>query len=304
MKPHLKAAVICSQGIGDGLMMMVASHRLKLEGYEVTTFQDALHQLAPLFPGHTFSTRRIPCELQEFDLIILQNDNTSFSRDIIQRYRSKLSIFYSSYDPHKHPPLIAIDRIFNRSRTMVDNIATSIASILGQVEPIPSNGITMPGGLTHRKYPKRALIHPTSTSMKRTYSPSKFLTLATILAARGVEVVFCVSPQERPQWEHRLNDQFQLPNFPSLTELASYTYESALLIGNESGTGHLASNLGIPTIIIASCPKQMELWRPGFLQGEVITPSKYIPNIKGLRIRSTYWQQWITPQQIARRVCL
>ena len=295
----MKAAVICSKGIGDGLMMMVASHRLNLEGYEVTTFQDSLHQLVPLFPGHHFAKRSSTIDLHEFDLIILQNDNSPLSFQIIDTYRPKLSVFYASYERDKHPPLTSMDRVFNRSHTLTQNIAEAIASVVQSDEVFKSNGIVIPQKLIHRNHSNRILIHPTSTTPKRTYLKKKFLKVAEILKKKGFEVAFCVSPEEREAWIPFVQDRYLLPEFPSLKHLATYIYESHFLIGNESGTGHLASNLGIPTLIVASCPKQMALWRPGFLLGKVLTPPSYIPNFKGLRLRENQWQHFISPKRIA-----
>ena len=42
-----KAAVLPAQGIGDGLLMLVASYNLQEAGYEVTTYQPLLKQLTP-----------------------------------------------------------------------------------------------------------------------------------------------------------------------------------------------------------------------------------------------------------------
>lgn len=298
----MKAAVICSKGIGDGLMMMVASHHLQLEGYAVTTFQDHLHELASFFPGHHFAKRTDSLDLHAFDRIILQNDNSPLSYSIIDHYRSKLSVFYANYEKDKHRPLTSLDRVFDRTKPLTHNIALSISSLLERAPLLNSNGIVLPTDLVHRKYAKRILIHPTSTTPKRTYPAKKFLKVAQILKAKGYEVVFCVSPQERQAWETLLQGAFLLPLFPTLKELALYVYESHLLIGNESGTGHLASNLGIPTLIVARCPKQMALWRPSFLLGKVLTPPSYIPNFKGLRLRENKWQHFLSPHRIVQEI--
>ena len=281
-------------------MMMVASHRLNLEGYEVTTFQNTLHQLAPYFPGHHFAKRED--SLDGFDLIILQNDNTPFSYEIIDKHQGHLSVFYSSYEKEKHRPLTSMDCIFDRNKTLTENIAKSIASVIQSDEVYKSNGIVIPPHLLHRKHSKRILIHPTSTTQKRTYHAKKFLKVAQALKQKGYDVVFCVSPAERTEWKLLVQHEFLLPKFSSLEKLANYIYESHFLIGNESGTGHLASNLGIPTLIVASCPKQMALWRPGFLPGKVLTPPKYIPNLKGLRLRENHWQRFISPQKIVQEI--
>ena len=293
----MKAAVICSKGMGDGLMMMVASHRLKLEGYDVTTFQDSLGELEDWFPGHHFAKRSTINSLEAFDLIVLQNDNTPFSFNLIEKYRDKIYIFYASYEEGKHCALNPQDRIFDRALPLVTNVAQSIASILGKMDPILENGIAVPEELSYRKYQKRVVIHPTSTTPKRTWSREKFLGVAKKLEKEGYEISFSLSPDEKEKWR---GIPFAIPEFPNLSALASYLYESYFLIGNESGTGHLASNLGIPTIIIASCPKQMALWRPGFLLGKVVTPSSYIPNTKLLRLRENRWQAFISPRRVVK----
>ncbi len=296
----MKAAVICSKGMGDGLMMMVASHRLKLEGYEVTTFQDTLGEPCDWFPGHAFAKRSTIETLDCFDFILLQNDNTPFSFDLIDRYREKIHVFYASYEEGKHRPRTPNDYLFNRCNPMVTNIAEGIASLLGKVDPILENGITIPKELSYRKYQKRVIIHPTSTTPKRTWTAEKFIQVAQDLEKKGYSPVFSVSPSERKEWLSLLNNRFPLPEFPTVSELAAYLYESHFLIGNESGTGHLASNLGIPTLIVARCPKQMILWRPGFLLGQVITPPSYIPNFKFLRLREKKWQTFISPHRILK----
>jgi hypothetical protein len=293
----MKAAVICSKGMGDGLMMMVASHRLKLEGYDVTTFQDSLGELEEWFPGHQFAKRSTIDSLEAFDLIVLQNDNTPFSFNLIDKYRDKIYIFYASYEEGKHYAIYPQDRIFDRALPLVTNIAQSIASILGKIDPILENGVTIPKALSYRKHQKRVVIHPTSTTPKRTWSKEKFLGVAKKLEKDGFEIAFSLSPEEKEKWR---GIPFAIPEFPNLSSLASYLYESYFLIGNESGTGHLASNLGIPTLIIASCPKQMALWRPGFLLGKVVTPPSYIPNTKLLRLRENKWQAFISPRRVVK----
>jgi len=304
----MKAAVICSQGIGDGLLMMVASHRLFSRGYTVTTYQDALHELAKWFPDHHFKKRSSLQALQQqlapYDLIILQNDNSSLSNGIINLYKQgklqNLSVFYSSYEKTKHTPLTSWDRIFDRSRPMVDNIAEAIASVLQCAQVSKNNGLVPPSDLKRSCHSNRILIHPTSTTPLRTWNPQKFIEVAQRLVQKGYEVAFCVSPKERPDWVPLVEGSFLMPVFPSLSELAAYVYESGFLIGNESGTGHLASNLHIPTLIVASCRKQMALWRPGWFAGKVLTPYRFIPNFKGSRLREKKWQTFISPKRVVR----
>lgn len=303
----MKAAVICSKGIGDGLLMMVASHRLISRGYRVTTYQNALHQLSNWFPQHHFQTRTslisLEKQLSPYNLIVLQNDNSPLSFKLIELYQRgklhNLSVFYASHDSLKHSPPTSWDRIFDRSMPMVDNIAKAIASVLQCTQVSKNNGLVIPKNLVYRRYLNRILIHPTSTTPLRNWDRHKFLEVAETLSKTGYQVVFCVSPDERPNWTF-IPSHFFLPNFPTLSDLASYIYESGFLIGNESGTAHLASNLHIPTLIIAKCRKQMALWRPGWFTGKVVTPPRYIPNFKGSRLREKNWQAFISPKRVLK----
>jgi heptosyltransferase-3 len=304
----MKAAVICSKGIGDGLLMMVASHRLLSRGYTVTTYQDLLGELKEWFPHHHFKKRpslaNLEEELSSYDFLMLQNDNTPLSNAIIHLYKKgklhSLSVLYASYEKDKHFPLTSWDRVFNRSRPMVDNIAQAVASVLQCTQVSKNNGLVPPSYLKRSRHHDRILIHPTSTTPLRTWDPQKFLEVGAGLQDRGYHVSFCVSPAEHPHWKELIKAPFSLPVFPSLADLAAYVYESEFLIGNESGTGHLASNLHIPTLIIASSHKQMTLWRPGWFAGRVLTPHPLIPNFKGSRLREKKWQKWISSKQVIK----
>lgn len=304
----MQAAVICSQGMGDGLLMMIASQCLFSKGYTVTTYQDTLPELNTWFPGHHLKKRSSLNELEKqlstYEIIVLQNDNSSLSNAIIDLYKlgrlNNLSVFYSSYEKSKHAPLTLLDQVFDRSRSMADNIAEAIASVLQCKEVSKNNGLVVPSNFKKNRYPKRVLIHPTSTTPLRTWNAQKFTKVAQSLIQKGYEVTFCVSPSEHPEWVLLIKDRFPLPFFPSLNELAGFIYESHFLIGNESGTAHLASNLEIPTLIVASCQKQIALWRPGWFATKVITPYRFIPNFKGLRLRQQKWQAFISPKRVVR----
>ena len=302
----MKAAVICSQGIGDGLIMMVASHRLYSNGYDVTTFHNSLDELTLWFPNHKFQKKSSLYPLQEilssYDLIILQNDNSDLAFSIITLYKQgklhNLSVFYAGYSPTKHLSLTSWDRVFNLSRPIVDNIAEAIASVLQSKQISKNNGIVPPKEYLYKKYPKRVLIHPTSTEPKKTWHARKFLSIARSLRKEGYEVTFCIHPKEQEEWKSTLFGEFPFPVFRTLAELGSYIYESGFVIGNDSGPGHFASNLQIPSLIIAGCYKQMALWRPGWFAGGVAFPPSWIPNMKGLRLREKKWQYFLSSRKV------
>ena len=301
-----KVAIIPSIGIGDALMMMVASHRLYCQGYDVTTFSHHMQQLQGWFVFHTFEKRpnieEIEDALKGYDLIIFQHENSDFGKEICRLFHENklpsLSVFYALYEDHKHYPLTPLDRVFNEKKPMVDNIARAISSILGLNHISKNNGLVVPDDLIHRRFKNRVLLHPTSQDPSRVWPEQKFLELAKLLEEEGFQPVFVVAEAERPDWEKILDESYLLPHFATLSETACYAFEAGYLIGNDSSIGHLCSNLQIPTLIISGKKKHITLWRPGWYKGEIITPPWWIPNFKKSRLREKKWKSFIQPKKV------
>ena len=303
-----KALVISSSGLGDGLMMMVASERLRRHGYTVVTMNSHLMGLSNWFPGHHFQHQLIGGELESFsepfDLVILQNDNTEKSRQIIAMHKRgkirSLSIFYSSYETKKHPPLTSWDVVFNPSRPMVENIAKGIAILLRSIEISANNGIIIPSHLQYRRFKQRVIIHPTASTEERMWPFQSFIKVANDLKKIDFDPIFSLSKKEKDLFDPRIWKTFFLPTIETLSDLAGLIYESGYVIGNESGIVHLASNLQIPNLVISGHEKRICMWRPGWLQGIVVIPPKWIPNLKFWRLREQNWKKWITPKLVLK----
>lgn len=302
-------AVIPSIGIGDGLIMMVASHRLYCQNYVVTTFSEPMIQLKHWFENHHFAKRppleEVEAIFSRFDLIVLQNDNSPFAKHLLSLHKEEklkaLSVFYPSYEPQKHPALTPLDRIFDDRYPMVDNTARAISSILGLNHISKNNGLTTPSSLIHRRYKHRVLIHPTSRDPHRNWPQKKFLNIAHELKKQGFSPVFILGPSETGPWISLLEGHFPMPLFPHLSDLASYAFESGYLIGNDSGIGHLCSNLQIPTLILSNRKHYISLWRPGWYRGDVVTPPAWVPNWKGSRLRENHWKTFISPKHVLQK---
>lgn len=297
-----RAAVLPSAGLGDALLMMIVSHRLFLEGYEVTTYHPGLSELQNWFPGHIFAEQPTPSTLSSLfasvDLLIVQNDNSPKIKallEIAQNERKKLSIFYPTYLPTKHAPLSQQDQVFKTEVPMAENLSQAVARLLSSREISKNNGLKVPEGFVHRRYPSRIILHPTSSHHTKNWSPKKYIEVALELKKRGFSPFFSLSQKERESWKR---EEVEIPEFSTLSEAAGFIYESGYMIGNDSLIGHLASNLHIPTLIIADNRERMQLWRPGWLQGEVITPPSWVPNWKGLRLKERHWQRFISKRQV------
>lgn len=254
-------AVICSEKVSDGLMMMVASHRLLIQGSNVITFHNRLDELSLWFQFHSFACKpafeNLEKELSSFDFIILQYDASPYAKEIIRLFSHKarpiLSIFYPIYSKYTHPPLTPWDRVFNKHLPMVENIALAISSLLQLRDHSKNNGLLPPPHLLHRKYNKRVAILPSKTV------PKKYDAIAREVAKLGFDPLF-VEPSD-------------------LCLGASLIFESGYFIGPESDLCHLASNLQIPSLVVSGNKKPLCLWRPGWLRSCFLTPPPFIPKI-------------------------
>jgi heptosyltransferase III len=292
------AAVIPAIGIGDALLMMIASEQLRRQGYQVTTFHSALPELTSWFPGHTlrpFSAEELAC----FDLILVENDNSPRVRQLVSQFRERLSIFYPSYRSGKHAPLSPMDQVFNPHIPMADNVAQAIANLLKLPSCCKDNGLIPP--VTPRPKQRHILIHPTSRVSSKNWKTRGFVEVARGLLKRNLKPLFCGGPTERKEWSWVEKLGFPLAETPSLCDLATLIYESSVLIGNDSLSGHLASNLGIPTLIIANDAERMRLWRPGWRQGELVLPPSYLPNWRWLRLKENHWQRFISAKRVLQK---
>lgn len=283
-----KIAIISAHGLGDGLLTMVLANNLQRHGYVATVFSNYLVQMRQWFPERQIEPypdtktdgQTIHAMFQAYDKII----STDGAPLYIQRqaFSEKYKIFFESD--------------FDRTKTILQNFLDICRKDFHLHDLTMDNGITVPSGLAFKKYANRVIIHPMSTSKKKNWLPERFLKLADKLVQRNYEPVFIVSPAERPQWEQAVLTQgFKLPFFPTADALAQYVYESGYMIGNDSGVGHLAANLGIPTISLFSRNSIARLWRPGWGNGTTVTPLCQLP---GARLRIKYWKKFLTVNKV------
>lgn len=294
-----KVAIMCARGLGDALLMMIVAHQFKCSGYKPTVFHDYAKELPSLFKDVCIfpypSLNQLEETLTPFEQVIIENDHSRRAYDLFRLREAKKLNNLTFFFPTASPKFQKGDFLFDPTLPIASNICRACQTILQTRNTTKENGIYIPQGI-HYKYPKRIVIHPTSNDRKRNWLSSQFFSLAQHLQNEGYSISFSVSPSERTHWLHVERQGFQVPFFSDLSELSAYLYESGFFIGNDSGIGHLASNLGIPTLTISGNPKRVRLWRPDWHIGHVVTPPFPLPNFKGLRlpIRENFWQRFIS----------
>jgi heptosyltransferase III len=294
-----KAAIVASKGFGDGLLMLIAANFLRHQKYEVSVFNTPLLSFKKNLPYfHIHPSLENEKLLFSYDLIILQNDNSSFLKEIISSRKENLHVFYASYKNSKHEPLTEKDFIFDPDIPMADNIHLSCQKLFSL--PLDKNiGLVIDQNLIFKKHSRRVVIHPTSTDEDRNWSKKKYLKLSKKIKDEGFEPVIILSKKES---SYISSDICEIKIFDDFSNLSSFLYESGFFIGNESGPSHLASYLNIPSVVIAGNHQRIKLWQPGWRRAKIITPPSYLSKIRFLNMKKN-WKRFISVNRAFKAFC-
>lgn len=291
-----RAAVFCHNGLGDGVNCLVLSNNLHLNGWKVDTYHNLIGSMQNWFPHLPVqpypNVEELPRILNAYDrFFIFHNDTDEFVLKLIRegkrRFPNQVKIIYLYPSVRIVNEPYYTDCLTDPALSVAENMRLFAEKILHLPKITRSNGFIPPAGLISRKFPKRVAIHPTSARLTRNWPKEKFIALAKEVERQGFEVVFI--PGIKEGWE-----EVKTVLFPTLDGLARYLYESGFLIGNDSGLGHLASAMGVPTLTFCRRKTWANMWAPGFHRGIVVTPSSWIPNIRGLRLRDRHWKKFIS----------
>lgn len=296
-----KAGVFCHNGLGDGVNCLALSNNLQLNGWKVETFQNIIGSMQEWFPHLHVQpyppVSELPKILSTYDwFFVVQNDTDPFVIKLIQegkrRFPERLKVIYLYPSKYIVNEPYYSDCLTEPHLSIAENLRLFCERVLHLPKITQSNGFIPPDHLSHRKNFKRVVVHPTSARPTRNWPKEKFVKLALHLKEEGYQLVFVPGGEkEKEAWS---DIGFEVVSFPTLDLLARYIYESGYLIGNDSGLGHLASALGVPTLTFCRRKKWANMWAPSFTKGVVVCPSSLILNIRGLRIRDRYWRNFIT----------
>ncbi len=109
------------------------------------------------------------------------------------------------------------------------------------------------------------VIHPGAGAPEKCWSVERYVELAHRLIAGGRPVRFIVGEVERDRWPaadlKRLAATAPLREPATLLDLLSEIASAGQFVGNDSGPGHLAGILGVPTLTLFG-PTDPARWRP------------------------------------------
>jgi hypothetical protein len=309
-----KIAVISCSGLGDGIVSLYFSHNLYINGMDVTTYHEKLlFQLQPWF-CHLPIVNYGGMAPQEFvDEILLKYDKifvgySSTCPYILKlilegkrKFANKICVINPSFSKYNGTQPYYSDAMFSNEKSMIKNFQVFCKTklLLPKIELDYKKIISPQASLLPNKNNLRVIIHASCSNILRSWPINKFITLAKKIHNNNYYPVFVVSNNEYEDFKFLEAYKFlELQAFDSLSSLASYLYESRCFIGNDSGVGHLAALLGLPTVSIFRNKRAAKLWQPAGDYSTSIYPSSFIPNIKRLRWRDRYWKKLITTSKV------
>ncbi len=277
-------AIIGGKGLGDNLIEMVIAQNALCSGYQTTMYSSVLYPLADWFPQHTIcpslALEQFNDELKRYDFIFCPKHPGE---------TVDLSILDSWVD---------YEGMYQNGITQVENMVSISRRFFHHNTLTTANGIQPPKRLKWRINANRVCLHPTSAEISKNWLPSRFLCLADRLVNAGMQPCFIMSEPELEEWEGIIGSAFPLIGFSAVADCAKFIYESGYFIGNDSGGGHLASCLNIPTLSIHGRKRKARMWQPGWGDVEVVTP---LINMIGGFLRQHYWKYFLPVMLVERR---
>lgn len=184
-------------------------------------------------------------------LMLCQNAPDAWKYDLRHDLKNKLSkeVFERLVD------LSAIGHSIRYKKFLNESVVEMTLSFMQEKMKIVNltkwPAISPPTYLVRRKYQNRIVVSPdSSTPEKKNWTPNKFILLCQTLRRDGYSPVIVVSPNNYAYWQKLNKGEFDMPKFNNIADLASYIFESALVVANDSGNGHLASILNVPVVTI------------------------------------------------------
>lgn len=278
-------AIIPSSGLGDGLLWAIFAYNMHRNGYDIVLYNNFLYELRGWFKWLNIQNEPPLSEreayLKEYDLVIAEafsfagipaanesyrmlsekycfmrmgyfNDDPSFDHRAVKIHDKSLHVF-EGLSGLFIPTVVP-------GESMASNIADICKTVMDFKDPTKSNGISVPHLYSFRVNKKRVIIHPFASASKKEWPIKKYVALAKKLSKEGWDIKIVYSSKEIhsvAKYISKYGPYFY--HTETLDELAAYLYESAYFIGNDSGPGHLASNLGIPVLTLVI--KNVSVWR-------------------------------------------
>ena len=131
----LNVAILCPQGLGDALLMMIVAHHFQKKGHAVTFYHDQPDFIRPLFPKMSFtsypSLNVFEDTFKAYDLVLIENDHSEKAWTLInlrkQQHLTNITFLFPKPCKTICEPR---DYVFNKKDPVATNLAKACQKLL------------------------------------------------------------------------------------------------------------------------------------------------------------------------------
>jgi hypothetical protein len=294
-----KILIIPSKGLGD-LMIMLNLANICRSNFEVHVCHDLLEKISNFFPHLKIHSRQELFEkikLYDFKKCILVFETGEFFINAYENLKLHFSNNFYVLNPvvtAKKDYVFSDHFFFNPDISFVENLNVFAKDSLKISSSEKTTGLIC----DVKKEKDLIVIHPSASKPSKSWGSDKFKKLEAKLKKQGFRVIYATLPFEKSYIENGLYS-----NLATLEELVHVLLKASLLIGNDSGVSHLASACNTPSVIISRNARIQKFWGPDF-EGKAhpLFPPRFLPNLKGLRIRDKHWRHFVFMFQVLKKV--
>ena len=296
-----KVAIIPIKSLGDSLVFTIIAQCISDMGMQATLYSNTLASMDTWFRDIKVkpfeSIESIQNNLVEYDLVICDSEYKEVSDAIKNNKYIERNTIWITATRESAKELSNIDK----ERVIASkNFNKQVEFLSGSIRPENykelnksmvemtqnfcierfyfENAKSKPtlkirNTLKHRKHKTRVAIFPLTPNPDKNYCFNNYLKIAYRLKTLSFEPILILTTEQAELYDEVIDrDRVNMITFNNINSLSEYIYESGAVISNDSGGGHLASLLDIPTATIYKKNGIFE-WRPGWRQSKIIRPA-------------------------------
>jgi len=279
-------ALVSARALGDGLLTLTLAENLRRAGRDATLYHSQLLELQSWAP--TATLRPLP-EGEALDAL-LRDAPALFLGD------PSLGSPEARAAQGRTEHLVFTKALWSRTEPYLQSLGRAASGAYGLEHWDFGNGLIPPDPTQRGANARRVCLHPTSARAVKNWPASSFLELAGRLQADGYEPVFLLAENEEAEWRMSAGDAYPCVVPGRLDAVAAYLHASAAAITTDSGIGHLASAVGVPTLSLFRKRSAARFWAPCWGSVRAVTAPVRLPGKSGHR----HWGRLLSASRVQR----
>lgn len=282
-QPAASIPLLSAPALGDGLLTLVLARNLERQGRPCTLYHSQLLALKPWLPWASIE----PLPEAEPRAALFAEQGPIFVGDP--------ALVPPGHGAGPKQLVFTKDR-WDRRRSYLRSLEQHARRVLGVDWQADACGMEPPPEVARAAHPRRVALHPYSARPAKDWPVARWVALARQLRAADWTPVVLLAPGEEERWTDEAGGTCDVAIPGALDAVAAWLAASGAAIAGDSGIGHLASAVGLPTLSLFRKSSAARFWRPVWGRTAVVTAPWRLPGGRGHR----HWGQLLSPQRVLR----